>query len=166
MTRERRMGGNDVCVEGHTYPSSDAIHRGRDFFRVTIPAPPPQLSPNHYVGSRGGRLRRARLTKAYRQTVGLLAHQALDGQPPPRWNSATARAVFVVNTQRRRDGDNALASLKAAWDALRDAGIIEDDSGLAHEPVRFIVETRADWPRGCVEIEVRGKAAPLPRSQA
>jgi Holliday junction resolvase RusA-like endonuclease len=35
--------------------------------------------------------------------------------------------VFVVPDKRRRDLDNALASMKAAWDGLVDAGVLVDD---------------------------------------
>lgn len=29
-TRERRLNGNDTCINGHTYPSADAITRAAD----------------------------------------------------------------------------------------------------------------------------------------
>ena len=60
------------------------------------------------------------------------------------------RCVFFWGTRRKRDKDNALASLKAAFDGLVDAGIVADDVGLTHEPVEF--RTSRDRPR--VEITV------------
>jgi len=59
-------------------------------------------------------------------------------------------ARFFFKTRRRRDRDNLLASLKAAFDGLADAGLVADDSGLIHMPVEQYID-RAD-PR--VELVV------------
>lgn len=116
---------------------------------ITIPLPPRELSPNHTVGSRGGRLGKAAKIKAYRRTAGFVA-LAARGRTTLAWPKATAQATFYVKINRRRDADNALASLKAAFDGLRDAGVIADDSGLTHLPVVFAV----DKVRPRVEIKV------------
>ena len=118
---------------------------------ITLPPPPRELSPNHTIGSRGARLGKAMKVKQYRQSACYHALSAMGRTTPPRWERATARAVFYCATKRRRDADNALGSLKAAFDGLRDAGVIADDSGLTHEPVVFAV----DRERPRVEISVR-----------
>lgn len=117
---------------------------------LIIPAPPKALHPN----SRPHWRAKAAATKKYRRAVGMLAMEQLGRVEP--WKSATCYATFYVRDKRRRDADNALASLKAAFDALRDAGVIEDDSGLSHAPVRFIVNRdRA----GTVDLVLNQEAA-------
>ena len=61
-----------------------------------------------------------------------------------------SQATFYFRDLRRRDRDNLLASLKAAFDGLADAHILEDDSGLVHLPVR--IEKDRENPR--VELEI------------
>lgn len=100
---------------------------------LIIPAPPKVLHPN----SRPHWRAKAAATKKYRNAVGAIAMSSLNA---PRWESASCKATFYVRDRRRRDADNALASLKAAFDGLRDAGVIKDDSGLSHEPVEFAVD--------------------------
>lgn len=41
--------------------------------------------------------------------------------------------VFYFKDKRRRDRDNLLASLKAAFDGIADAGIVSDDSSFRHQ---------------------------------
>jgi Holliday junction resolvase RusA-like endonuclease len=122
--------------------------------KVTIPLPPRELSPNYTVGSRGARLGKAAKIKKYRQTAYLAGLAAINRRAAPRWVAATARATFYVRDRRRRDADNALASLKAAFDGLKDAGIVADDSGITHLPVVFVV----DKERPRVEITVHATA--------
>ena len=54
----------------------------------------------------------------------------------------TAQVTFVVTDKRRRDTDNHIVMLKPAFDALVQAGVIEDDS---HDKLR-IAEPK--WERG------------------
>ena len=68
-----------------------------------------------------------------------------------RWKAAEAEATFFFRDKRRRDRDNLLASLKAAFDGIAAAGVVEDDADLTHLPVRVEVD-KAD-PR--VEIKIR-----------
>lgn len=119
---------------------------------VTLPLPPRELSPNFTVGSRGGRMGKAAKIKKYRHCAYTMAQSAIGRKMAPRWEAATAQATFYVKDKRRRDADNALASLKAAFDGLKDAGVVADDSGITHLPVRFVVD-RAN-PR--VEIRLEG----------
>lgn len=116
---------------------------------ITLSLPPRELSPNYTVGSRGGRLGKAAKIRAYRRNAGYIA-LAARGRHTLAWPTATAQATFYNKINRRRDADNALASLKAAFDGIRDAGVIADDSGLTHLPVVFAV----DKARPRVEIKV------------
>lgn len=66
------------------------------------------------------------------------------------WRSATTQATFYHKDSRRRDRDNLLASIKAGFDGLRDAGLLIDDDELTHLPV--VREVDRSNPR--VEIEL------------
>lgn len=125
---------------------------------VTIPIPPKELSPN----ARTHHMVKARAVKNYRLTCGLLA--CVEGRPAKPWKRARVQAAFYVKTARglRSDGDNRLASLKAAFDALRDAGIIADDSGLTHEPITLA----HDKARPRVELTITELADPKETSGA
>ena len=53
------------------------------------------------------------------------------------FTSADVTPVFRFGDKRRRDKDNLLASLKAAFDGLTDAGVWTDDSEATYLPVRI-----------------------------
>jgi crossover junction endodeoxyribonuclease RusA len=110
---------------------------------ITLPLPARALSPNARVHWS----RKARAVKEYRLTAMLAARRR--AQPVPL-TAATAHVVFYVKDRRRRDHDNLSASLKSAWDGIVDAGILTDDAGLRHAPIR--VEVDAERPR--VEITI------------
>lgn len=109
---------------------------------VVLPLPPKQLSPNARICWQA----KARAVKRYRA----LAH-ANCYQSARRWKTAEAEAVFYFRDRRRRDRDNLLASLKAAFDGIAAAGVVADDAGITHLPVR--VEVDRDNPR--VEITIK-----------
>jgi len=113
---------------------------------VKLGLPPNELWPN----ARPHRIAKARAVKAYRHEAKIEAKQALGRARPPRWAAATVEASFAFTTQRRRDPDNCLAALKAAFDGLRDAGVIADDNQLTHEPVRV----ESGHSRGSVELRI------------
>jgi Holliday junction resolvase RusA-like endonuclease len=99
---------------------------------VKLSLPPAELWPN----ARPHRMAKARATKAYRHEAAIEAKRAMGRSRPPRWTAATIQAEFYFPTVRRRDPDNCLAALKAAFDGLRDAGVIADDNQLTHRPVK------------------------------
>lgn len=134
-------------------PAARPTHREAPV-TVTVPLPPAALSPNARVHWAA----KAKATRAYRATAWITAVAELGVRRGPRWPHATALITFAYPTNRRRDADNALASLKAAIDGLRDAGIVEDDAGIAFEPVRFTAPPPPDYPRGCVTISIRPRA--------
>ena len=51
------------------------------------------------------------------------------------WKAANVQIEVTPPDRRRRDKDNLLASLKAAFDGAQDAGLIADDSGLTYLPI-------------------------------
>ena len=105
---------------------------------VTVPIPDKRLSPNarvswHVLGP---------LKRQARGTAKVLTLRALNGDNAPRWAKAKAHVTFHWPSNRRRDPDNAMASLKATWDGIADAGIVANDSGIWPERPEFAVDTR------------------------
>lgn len=117
---------------------------------IWLDTPPSSLSPN--ARTHWARKHRAfqkyksdcayRVKDARWQFVHGCEHQRIDPGLP--WERATATVQFYVTTERRRDQDNALASLKAGFDALSGL-IITDDSGLRIVPAEpfFVKGKRA-----------------------
>jgi Holliday junction resolvase RusA-like endonuclease len=58
------------------------------------------------------------------------------------WKDTTCEVHWFARDSRRRDRDNCLASLKATFDGLTDAGLLLDDSDLTHLPLVLAVDTR------------------------
>ena len=110
--------------------------------RIVLPLPAKQLSPNARVCWQA----KARAVKQYR-SISFFVSQRF----PSRWKAAEVESVFFFRDRRRRDRDNLLASLKAAFDGIASAGIVDDDASLTHLPVRLEVDR--DAPR--VEISIR-----------
>lgn len=109
---------------------------------VILRLPDRRLSPNARVCWQA----KSRAVKAYRSSAFFIGQCF-----PMRWKAAEAEATFFFRDKRRRDRDNLLASLKAAFDGIAAAGVVEDDANLTHLPVRVEVD-KAD-PR--VEIKIR-----------
>lgn len=108
---------------------------------VTLPLPPKELSPNARVHW----ARKARAAKEYRLMAEIYTRGVIGHKDPPRWERATVQATFYLRRRRNLDGDNALAWMKAGIDGLADAGVVANDSGFTHLPVR--VEIDRDRPR-------------------
>ena len=102
---------------------------------IALPLPPRTLSPNartHYFA-------KAKATKMYRRMAAVIAVSA-SCNDRPQWAQATAQATFYFAQNRNRDKDNLLASLKAAFDGIADAGVVADDSGITHLPVLIAID--------------------------
>lgn len=100
---------------------------------ISLPLPPDKLHPN----ARPILRERARLTKQYRAAAFYAAIDAMNRagwSPRPNWKRASVKACFTFTTNRRRDRDNLIGWLKAAFDGLADSGLIDNDSGLTHLP--------------------------------
>ena len=92
---------------------------------------------------------KSREKKAAREEAYYATLEATGGKKPS-WKSATIQATFYHATNRRRDKDNALASLKSHFDGIADAGVVANDAGFTYAPVVLAVD--ADNPR--VEIRI------------
>ncbi len=105
---------------------------------ITLRLPPKELSPNW----RGHWAVKAKAVKRYKTDTHIETMRTMNalGMPWTSWESATARAVFFWGTRRHRDKDNALASLKAAFDGMASAGLLRDDEGLMHWPAVFEID--------------------------
>ncbi len=92
---------------------------------ITIPLPERALSPNTRVHWS----RKAKAVKRYRR---LAWAAAFDATPctPERWAKASVAIAAYYPTRRHPDPDNLIASLKAAFDGIADAGIVANDRGL------------------------------------
>lgn len=114
--------------------------------RIILPWPVRALSPNGrcHWSAKNRAVQKARLD-------GFLA--STDAMRRCGWkkvNAATVRATFRFVKPNRRDGDNHLAMLKPYLDGFADAGVIANDSGFRHEPVKF---EKSDEKCVVVEIE-------------
>ncbi len=92
---------------------------------IVLPLPNKVLSANFTVGGIGGRMMKATATKKYRRlTCEAIRNEQIESLP---WKIVTVSSSFFYKTKRRRDTDNAMYSLKAAYDGIVDAGVVEDD---------------------------------------
>ena len=114
---------------------------------IILPLPDRKLSPNARVHWRA--LHAAK--RDARDTARMLATLRLNGSDPPMWDRARAKVTWYFPTARGRDPDNAMASLKAYWDGLEDAGIVANDCGIWPDRPEFMIDR--DKPR--IEIEIR-----------
>ena len=93
--------------------------------RIILNLPVRVLSPNCTIATVGGRFAKASATKRYRK----VAREAIEAEciETMPWPVVTVCAVFYFATNRRRDQDNAMGSLKAAYDGIVDSGLVVDD---------------------------------------
>lgn len=126
----------------------DRPAKGREAVKsvtITLPLPPRELSPN----SRCHWSAKARAVHRYRAAA-CLAMRIATHFEVLGWARATVAIRYWFGDRRRRDADNLLAQLKAAFDGIADAGLIVNDSGLTYLPV----EVGVDRGRERVEITV------------
>lgn len=107
---------------------------------ITLPLPAKVLSPNCPVGSIGGRYMKAAASKRYRR----LAREAVEAEQISTgpWRKATVKVTFHHKQKRRRDQDNAMAMLKAAYDGIVDSGLLVDDDyeHLERKSPQFLID--------------------------
>jgi Holliday junction resolvase RusA-like endonuclease len=104
--------------------------------RIVLPWPSSKLSPN----ARGNWAQKHRYTKAARSDAAIAAMAAMREQG---WitadNAITSITYYSPDADwRKRDRDNFLAILKPHFDGMADVGVIANDSGFTHHPVRFV----------------------------
>lgn len=92
---------------------------------IVLPLPNAVLSPNCTIGSFGGRMMKASASKRYRR-LACEAVEAEDVATAP-WPVVGVKASFYHKNGRTRDQDNAMGSLKAAYDGIVDAGLVVND---------------------------------------
>lgn len=92
---------------------------------IILPLPPRVLSPNCVSATPGGRFAKASATKRYRR----LAKEAVEAErvESSPWKKLSVQLRFFWRTKRKRDQDNAMASLKSAYDGIIDSGLVTDD---------------------------------------
>ena len=135
-------------------------HSKSESCTVILPLPSPYLHPNRQPGTRGGRMRKHRLTKAYRS----LASEAMDAvqvESKP-WTKAIITLVYFFKTKRNRDDDNLAGWMKAGRDGLADAGIVNDDADFTYDPA-----PRWEVDKTCPRVEITiTDQHPHPRKRA
>lgn len=115
---------------------------------VTLGLPNKALSPN----ARTHWATKSRATKRYRLESQLVTiNEMIRNHIHEPFQRLTITPVFFYGVNRRRDGDNALASLKAAFDGLVSAKLVSDDSFIRYKPVEFRIDK--DKPRVELRIE-------------
>lgn len=113
--------------------------------KLTLPLPAPSLQPN----ARACWQAKSRAVKKARWDAAQVASTARD-KPPEPWERAAVRLTFYFRSKRKRDTDNLIGYCKSYFDALQDAGVILNDSGLTHLPPVQLIDR--ENPR--VEIEI------------
>ena len=124
---------------------------------VTVAIPPRSLSPNARVhwSIKAKAVKKTRID-TWAQAQIAMHEQDVKG----KWGHAECRVVWYARCSRRRDKDNLLATLKPVFDGLVDGGLLVDDAGITHLPMRVEVDARN--PR--VELHLRetdGSETPL-----
>jgi Holliday junction resolvase RusA-like endonuclease len=117
---------------------------------IILPLPHQDLRVNRV--SKIYHLRRAELTKKARRDAGYATLHAINlaRLDKPMWKTATTKCRFYFAVEKRRDKDNLIGWLKAYFDGIADAKLIENDCGLTHLPPEEFIDKKS--PR--VEIEV------------
>jgi Holliday junction resolvase RusA-like endonuclease len=122
-----------------------------DSIVVTVGIPHRVLSPNarcHWAIKMKA-TRRARVESW--AAVQIAMHER--GIHAGKWPEVDCQVIWYAKTERRRDRDNCLASLKPTFDGLVDGGLLDDDSGITHLPM--IIDTDRKNPR--VELHIKRK---------
>ncbi len=135
MTGERPWTASALAVMLRAW--QDALMP--DVLTVTVGIPARSLHAN----SRVHWAIRAKATKKARVESWAAAQIAMhEAGEQGGWKEATCAVHWYASTNRKRDKDNCLAALKATFDGLVDAGLLEDDSALTHLPMVIMVDAK------------------------
>jgi len=117
---------------------------------IVLPLPDAILSPNRTVGSIGGRYAKAAAIKRYREFAKKAIEEARIKSAP--WAKILVKAIFYFSCNRKRDQDNAMSSLKSAYDGIVDSGLVADDDykHMLRDTPEFLIDKF--HPR--VELEI------------
>lgn len=103
--------------------------------KVELPWPASCLSPN----ARSHWRKIADAKSAARMLAKFVALDAINRAGWPKHvTDAKTQITFIAKDSRKRDGDNHLSMCKAYLDGLADAGVIANDCGFTHAPVKFV----------------------------
>lgn len=107
---------------------------------IVLPLPNKVLSPNWMAGTIRGRYYKASATKRLRQR----AKEAVEAEyiENAPWPMVGVSVEIFWKTNRKRDADNAIGSLKAVYDGIVDAGLVIDDDPehMQREIPKFLVD--------------------------
>jgi len=112
---------------------------------IILPLPPKILQPNCTIATINSRFMKAAATKRYRR----MAREAVEAEQIETmpWGKASVQVVFYFKTNHRRDQDNAMGSLKSAYDGIVDAGLVEDDDYEHMKRISPIFKIDRNHPR-------------------
>jgi len=92
---------------------------------IVLPLPPRVLSPNVAQATIRGRFAKASATAKFRR----LAKEAMEAEEieSAPWLKVEVASAFYYKRRGRHDDENAMVSIKPAYDGIVDAGLVEDD---------------------------------------
>lgn len=93
--------------------------------KIILPLPPKVLSPNWTAGSLGTRFAKAAAIKRQKRLAKEEVERCILEDLP--WKKVDVNVTFFHKVKRKRDEDNAMRSVKAAYDGFVVAGLVEDD---------------------------------------
>ena len=112
---------------------------------IILPHPPAAVRPNARVHW----ARKAQAVKAYRTQSKVYTMQQLAGQKP-MWKKARVLITWEAIHSMAPDPDNIVASMKAAFDGMQDAGVVVNDRGIW--PERPVIVKNRPWPQVVLTI--------------
>ena len=112
---------------------------------IILPLPAKNLHPNHPIASMKGRFAKASAAKRYRKLAREHIRQEEISSAP--WPHIEVQVTFYHPTKRRRDTDNAIASIKSAYDGIVDSGLVSDDTPEYMTRCEPKIEFDSEFPR-------------------
>lgn len=95
---------------------------------AVLPLPPRILSPNVHQATIRGRFAKAAATKRQRRLAKeAVLEECIETAP---WKKCEVAAEFFYQQKRRHDDENAMVSIKPAYDGIVDAGLVADDDSI------------------------------------
>lgn len=107
---------------------------------IVLPLPPRVLSPNVAQATLRGRFAKAAATRRYRRLAReAIQEECVDSAP---WGKVVVEAEFYFKRRGRHDDENAMVSIKPAYDGIVDAGLVVDDDSehMRKMPPMFLVD--------------------------
>lgn len=92
-------------------------------YAITLPWPDKKLSPNARIHWSA----RAKKSKEQRAASFIKTKEVMGGFKPVIKSKVSLKVEFYPPDKRRRDGDNANASMKSAYDGIADALGVDDN---------------------------------------